>query len=181
MEDLEIVDESKDFADVRTIFSNPELADRRPVWQAMSELWLHEKLTDYDLNYISIRLADSPFSKIQLRDIFDNEVRPVIVSGQYVMNSEWYVIEANWLEDSILKQLAAVQIAQENQSLPVKILKKFGFAVRKRGREVGEGEQRVALYWQAIEKLVLAMREEGDFRNRQHNKLLQSPTPFGGE
>ncbi len=159
MEDLEIIEESSNQQDYKNFFPSQELARRKAVWMAMSEIWLYEKITDYDLNYIAIRLADTAYNGADLDVIFHQEVEPVVRDGQYIMNSQWYVIEANWLEDRILKSLFEKKSKEERKTLSAKIFSKLSFS--KEARQQGQGGSNASKHrWSAIKRLIAEMRLE---------------------
>jgi hypothetical protein len=55
-----------------------ELSARRPVWYALSRLYLDAELDDGDLRQIAAALAPSPYSVAEIRDIDLWEVAPVV-------------------------------------------------------------------------------------------------------
>ncbi len=162
MEDLEIIEDNVKKNDYSKLFLEDELKQRKVAWMAISEIWLHDEMSNYDLNYISIRLADTNFSDVTLDQIFYQEVAPVVSEGEFIMNNQWHVIEANWLEDSILKYLFEQQKKSENESFSRKMLKKFSFSkgnahiLTRQGDKNVMAEQR----WHLIKELIQQNRQE---------------------
>jgi hypothetical protein len=80
----------------KTACSEAELAARRPVWIALSELFLD---TDVRIWYPGIlrALAASPYTEEQLRAILDHEVAPVLESNLLAVAGEWAAFDEDWL------------------------------------------------------------------------------------
>lgn len=91
-------------------FGPEVLKARRPVWQALAELWLADTLTDFDFNYIAIRLADSKFKEADLERILHSEVCPAMQNPAMHPQLEAGKIDPRSLENLILLHL-------ENQDL----------------------------------------------------------------
>lgn len=90
-------------ADDKTLrgFSESDLAHRRPVWEALSNLFLDTDTRLFD-DYIVEKLATSPYSISELEDILIREVRPVC--GWNIFWWEWISFDPEWLEEQILKK-----------------------------------------------------------------------------
>ena len=58
--------------------SDAELRVRRPLWVAMSTLWLDTELQDRDLDHIARALRDSGHDRATLERILVEEVAPVM-------------------------------------------------------------------------------------------------------
>ena len=81
-----------------------DLECRRPVWEALSSLFLD---TDTSLSRtwrVGI-LAASPYSIEELQQILIDEVYPVCRSNLWQIAGEWLGFDAQWLESSILRRL----------------------------------------------------------------------------
>jgi hypothetical protein len=85
-------------------FTEAELIDRRPVWAALSELFLD---TDTALleRAIAAELAASPYNISEVESILIHEVYPVCVWN--VFSWEWAGFAPEWLEERILKKRGA--------------------------------------------------------------------------
>lgn len=81
-----------------------DLADRRPVWEALSELFLD---TDPALSrsWRVAQLARSPYSLAQLEHILVDEVHPVCKYNLLSVAGVWSGFDAAWLEATILRRL----------------------------------------------------------------------------
>lgn len=60
------------------MFTQDEIGRRKPVWLALSELWLDTELETNDLERIAHLLKRSGFSISELRHIYLEEVAPVL-------------------------------------------------------------------------------------------------------
>ena len=80
-----------------------DLDVRRPVWSALSELFLDTHLTAKDLDRIAHRVAASPYSERELDAILLWEVYPACHTNMYWIAGEWAGFDEQWLESKILK------------------------------------------------------------------------------
>lgn len=78
-----------------------DLAARRPVWEAISELFLDTDTTAFEKEIIRV-LAESPYSVAELDDILTYEVQPVLWPNIY--GWIWTGFDQQWLEAEILKR-----------------------------------------------------------------------------
>lgn len=82
-----------------------QLRQRKPVWLALSELWLDTELQQHDFERIARTMADSGFSMEQLREIYLVEVAPVASSNLLQIAGEWCGFDEEWLFSRILRNL----------------------------------------------------------------------------
>lgn len=59
-------------------FTEAELANRVPVWHALSELFTGRELQDYDYRWMAQRLKESGLSREEIFVILDGEVAPAL-------------------------------------------------------------------------------------------------------
>jgi hypothetical protein len=78
--------------------SPEELERRRPVWVALSELWLDSEFDDALRERLAEELARSPFDERELRAIHEHEVAPVLASNLASVAGEWGGFDPKWLE-----------------------------------------------------------------------------------
>lgn len=80
-----------------------DIAVRKPVWVAMSDLFLD---TDVRLNYsyVARTLAQSPFTLAELKRIFDKEVAPAVGANLMCVAGEWAGFDEEWLVSKILRR-----------------------------------------------------------------------------
>lgn len=79
-----------------------ETARRRPVWEALSTLFLDTDvrlLRDYRVD----ALASSPYSLDELEEILKHEIFPVCRWNLLSIAGEWAGFDLDWLERKILK------------------------------------------------------------------------------
>ncbi len=77
-------------------------ADRRPVWAALSCLYLDSDLTPDDLDHLVRVLAASPYSAVELEWILLTEVHPACVANLLAVAGVWAGFDADWLQDRII-------------------------------------------------------------------------------
>jgi hypothetical protein len=92
--------------DVREHMERPELdVDRRfRVWDAMSEMYLDNELTERNIEWIAKVCADSPYTLRELDQIMFCEVWPVLASNLLSYVGEWRGFDAEWLKRTILEK-----------------------------------------------------------------------------
>src|SRR5436309_12699108 len=95
---------------------DPDIAHRRPVWVALSDLFLD---TDVRLYYpfIARTLADSPYSMEELRQILDDEVAPALQTNLLSVAGEWAGFDETWLIDEVTQRLG------KSRSMPLLVNK----------------------------------------------------------
>jgi hypothetical protein len=87
------------------ILSNDELKRRRPVWIALSDLWLDTELSDSDLTHIASVMDESGYSIEELRSIYMDEVAPVVYRNLLSFAGVWDGFDEKWLVEKITKLL----------------------------------------------------------------------------
>jgi hypothetical protein len=82
----------------------PDIEARRPVWEALSTLFLD---TDVSLlhEYRATKLAESPYTLEDLEQILCDEVFPVCRWNFFSIAGEWAGFDPEWLEKAILRRL----------------------------------------------------------------------------
>lgn len=81
-----------------------DLENRRPVWAALSELFLDTELEEEQLSSIARVLAESPYTLVQAERILFREVYPVCSWNLCCVAGEWNGFDEQWLEDAILRR-----------------------------------------------------------------------------
>lgn len=74
---------------------------RRPVWGALSELFLDTELMPDDFERIGQLLAQSPYSLEELDEILLWEVFPACFPSMLTIAGEWVMFDRDWLEARI--------------------------------------------------------------------------------
>jgi hypothetical protein len=84
--------------DSRTaLWPQPVIAERLPVWTALSELFLDTELMDDDHQRIAAILHQSPYSVAELERILRNEVTPAFGFNLAAVAGEW----AGWTDEAV--------------------------------------------------------------------------------
>lgn len=80
-----------------------DLEQRRPVWDALSSLFLD---TDVSLlrNWRSAALAASPYSVEEIEEVLVQEVFPICSWNLFSVAGEWAGFDLEWLETEILRR-----------------------------------------------------------------------------
>ncbi|HWE96382.1 MAG TPA: hypothetical protein VG269_20635 [Tepidisphaeraceae bacterium] len=79
-----------------------DIERRRPVWSALSDLFLDTELDESALRYIGQKLVDSGYTDDELATILYGEVFPVCIWNLRSVAGEWAEIDADWLQTRIL-------------------------------------------------------------------------------
>jgi len=82
-----------------------QIQKRRPVWTALSELWLDTELSTEDLERIARVMADSGLSIEELRQVYLVEVAPVVSPNLLTVAGEWAGFDEDWLCSQIISNL----------------------------------------------------------------------------
>jgi hypothetical protein len=80
-----------------------DLPQRRPVWLALSWLYLDTDL-DGQLPALADTLAASPYSLADLENILRRELHPVLQWNLLAAAGVWDGFDAHWLEQQILRR-----------------------------------------------------------------------------
>jgi len=81
-----------------------DLPHRRPVWIALSDLYLDNELSLNDFEHLAEQLAVSPYSAEELRYILLVEVHPVCAGNLRQVAGVWSAFDPDWLEENILRR-----------------------------------------------------------------------------
>ena len=86
--------------------ASEDLEHRRPVWEALSDLFLDTDTSLARSWRVGI-LAESPYSIEELQRILVDEVYPVCRSNLFSIAGEWLGFDMDWLESRILRRLGS--------------------------------------------------------------------------
>lgn len=78
---------------------------RRPLWGALSELWLDTELDDADLDRIASVMDASGLSLDQLRSVYLHEVAPVVYRNLLSVAGASDGFDESWLAERIVVNL----------------------------------------------------------------------------
>ena len=81
-----------------------DLANRRPVWEALSTLFLDTDVSDHR-QWRAEMLANSPYSLQTLEQILIDEVYPVCMANLLSVAGVWDGFDTEWQEHQILRHL----------------------------------------------------------------------------
>ncbi|HXT11729.1 MAG TPA: hypothetical protein VN873_09215 [Candidatus Angelobacter sp.] len=81
--------------------SEAQIAERLPVWEALSEFFLDTELQPSDYERIARVLAASKYSKEEIEEILIGEVCPVCRSNALSLAGEWLGFNPSWLKEKI--------------------------------------------------------------------------------
>ena|ERR1051325_2451215 len=88
------------------ITNNIDVERRRPVWEALSDLWRDTELQDYEIEHLAKTLAQSGYTKDELHGIYAFEVAPVVWRNlMTAVPPVWAGFNADWLVEEILKEI----------------------------------------------------------------------------
>jgi hypothetical protein len=71
--------------------------ERAEVWSALSALYLDTEHDEGALRWVAARLARSPYTVAELREIDVWEVAPVVLANVYVVAGAWAGFDERWL------------------------------------------------------------------------------------
>jgi hypothetical protein len=81
-----------------------DLRRRRWVWQALSDLFLDEQITEDTLHYIARVVAECGYSADELEAIYRTEVAPAVAFNAFDPAGTWGYFDTVWLEGRILRR-----------------------------------------------------------------------------
>jgi hypothetical protein len=120
--------------------SQAELERRKPVWTALSTLWLDTEIDAGDEERIAAVLAASGYPMALLEQIYLYEVASVVAGNLLTPAGAWQGFDETWLH-------AAARKRAENRGLGLRLWVRFGF-----GRRLMTYATEV--HWRAIKRLL---------------------------
>ncbi|NLE47038.1 MAG: hypothetical protein GX614_01405 [Sandaracinaceae bacterium] len=81
-----------------------DLERRRPVWLALSALYLDTELGEDDHARIAEALRESGYSAEELEEILYRELHPVLCMNLISVAGEWAGFDMEWVEEEILRR-----------------------------------------------------------------------------
>nr|WP_316643369.1 hypothetical protein [uncultured Roseateles sp.] len=95
------------------VFTQEQLAIRRPLWEALSEMFLDTELQDGDYKFIARRVLESSLNPQELSIALWCDVFPVLAHNLQSVAGEWAGFDASWLAERIQEN------AQSNRAGPI--------------------------------------------------------------
>jgi hypothetical protein len=81
-----------------------DLPNRRPVWDALSQLFLDTELEPADFQRLGRTLASSPYTPREIEEILFAEVYPICIWNLLSVAGVWEGFDVDWLQEAILKK-----------------------------------------------------------------------------
>jgi len=81
-------------------FDTETLKTRKPLWIALSDLFLDTELQEYNHAHIATAMFESGYSFAEIEDILMLEVFPVCIAN---LHSEWAGFHEDWVIKMIIK------------------------------------------------------------------------------
>jgi hypothetical protein len=81
------------------------IEERKPVWIALSNLYLDTELQENDYKYMAEVFYKSPYSLDEIGLINKYEVRPVLMPNLLSVAGEWAGFDKDWLTQSITSKI----------------------------------------------------------------------------
>ena len=79
---------------------------RKPIWYALSDLYLDTELQDFNLKSIAEKIKQSPYTLEEVKQIDKTEVFPVLYSNVTGIAGIWLGFQEEWLASEIEKNLS---------------------------------------------------------------------------
>jgi hypothetical protein len=83
-----------------------DLAARRPVWQALSDLYLDTVASPAEIGGNARILAESPYTEVELRRILQEEINPACLRNLFSVAGVWTGFDSDRLQSRILARSA---------------------------------------------------------------------------
>jgi hypothetical protein len=81
------------------------IEERKPVWVALSNLYLDTELQEDDYKYIAEVFYNSPYSLDEIDLINKYEVAPVLMPNLLSVAGEWAGFDEDWLVQAIVSEI----------------------------------------------------------------------------
>jgi hypothetical protein len=81
------------------------IKDRKPIWIALSNLYLDTELQDSDYNDMVSKFIESPYSLNEIKKINKHEVFPVLKTNLISVAGVWEGFDEAWLINKIESKL----------------------------------------------------------------------------
>jgi hypothetical protein len=89
----------------RKMLTLNQISERKPLWQAFSDLWLDNELQNFEIDHIVSLMKQSGFNFDELERIFYCEVAPTVYKNTLSTTGEWAGFDSDWLFNSILENI----------------------------------------------------------------------------
>lgn len=92
---------------LRNILTPEQIERRKPVWLALSEMYLDTELADEDHQRIAAVCRAQQLLPDEVRQINYDEVSDVCIANLYSVAGEWAGFDPDWLFEHILSQASS--------------------------------------------------------------------------
>lgn len=79
--------------------------ERKPIWLALSQLYLDTELQGFDFQNIANIINQSPYNLEQVKKIDHLEVFPILYANLIVTAGVWDEFDSDWLIKTIVKRI----------------------------------------------------------------------------
>ncbi len=79
--------------------------ERKPIWLALSQLYLDTELQGFDFQNIANIINQSPYNLEQVKKIDRLEVFPILYANLIVTAGVWDEFDSDWLIKTIVKRI----------------------------------------------------------------------------
>jgi hypothetical protein len=86
------------------MLTDEQLQRRKPLWSALSELWLDTEVSRYDIQSIAEAATVSGYDIVELNEIYLYEVAPVVFVNLLVPAGAWQGFDEEWLHAEARKR-----------------------------------------------------------------------------
>jgi len=85
--------------------SERHIEERKPIWIALSDLYIDNELQDADFKYIATKIKESPYTFEEVKHIDKKEVFPILFSNLLSVAGNWTGFQEEWLVNEISKKI----------------------------------------------------------------------------
>jgi hypothetical protein len=90
------------------MLTDAELQRRKPLWTALSGLWLDTEIDPPVIRRIARAAINSGYSIVELNEIYLYEVAPVVSANLLIPAGEWAGFDEEWLHAEVRKRAEPV-------------------------------------------------------------------------
>ncbi len=83
-------------------FDSNTIKTRKPLWVALSDLFLDTELKEYNHGHIAKMMKESGYTLDEIEDILMLEVFPVCIANLHSVAGEWAGFDENWVCETII-------------------------------------------------------------------------------
>lgn len=84
---------------------NIDIPERKPIWTALSSLYLDTELQWYEFRHIAKVIKESPYSLAEVKMMNSYEVFPILWTNMISVAGEWSGFDDEWVAQKIIDSL----------------------------------------------------------------------------